>query len=92
MAKKLDLKKINSKFPDNFCILTFDMSDFPCLLSKLNDTWEQISMPEQKEDENVKWIIATSKYYIDKEVRYLLFCFGNVKDTDILEEIKTLDD
>lgn len=92
MAKKLDLKKINNLFPDNICVLTFNMSDFTCLLSKLNDYWCQISIPEQKEDENVKWIIATAKYFIEERPYYILYCFGNVKDIDIEEEIKTLND
>lgn len=92
MAKKLDLKKINDTLPDNVCVLIFGIAEFGILLPKLNSYWYQISIPEQKEDENIKWIIATAKYKIKRKPYYILYCFGNVKEADIREEIKGLND
>ena len=86
MSKKLDLKRINESLPDNICILTFSIGDFSILLPKLNSYWYQISIPEQKEDENIKWVIATAQYKIKKKLHYILYCFGNVKESDIKEE------
>lgn len=90
MSKKLDLKKINEVLPDNICVLTFSIGDFGILLPKLNSYWYQISIPEQKEDENIKWVIATAQYKIKRKVYYILYCFGNVKEADIREEIEGL--
>lgn len=88
MSKKLDLKKINDALPDNVCVLTFSIGDFGILLPKLNSYWYQISIPEQKEDENLKWVIAITQYRIKTKMYYILYCFGNVKEADIREEIK----
>lgn len=90
MSKKLDMKKINETLPDNVCVLTFSIGDFSVLLPKLNSYWYQISIPEQKEDENIKWIIATAQYKIKRKTYYILYCFGNVKEADIKEEIEGL--
>lgn len=79
--------EINKQLPHNICLLKFKISDFPILIEKLSDMWEQIDVDGEDE---IKYIIAQTLYNIGEEERKLIYLFSNeeVSLNDIKDYIK----